>query len=112
MNAKLSFKVREKLGLSFENTRDLHKIIDDIPECAGKWTVKHLAFHDRPEEKHIIRHRNVIDAIRCLWGDPSLSKHMVYAPKKIFSDSTRKKRVYSEMWSGSWWHVVQVLLII
>ena len=39
--------------------------------------VKQLNFHDRPEEKHVIRHRDVIEAIRCLWGDPALAKYLV-----------------------------------
>ena len=86
----------------------LHKIVDDIPERAGKWKTKVLSFGDRPEEKHIVRFRDVIDGVRCLWGDPALSKHMVYVPKKVFLNSNRTNRVYSEMWTGSWWHVIQV----
>lgn len=101
-------KVKDKLGLSFGNTRALHQIVDDIPERAGRWTTKCLSFKDRPGEKHIIRFRSVLEAIKCLWGDPTLSKYMVYQPKKVFSDSNRDNRVYSEMWTGSWWHVVQV----
>ena len=91
--------------------RGLHQIVDDIPDRAGKWTTKHLSFKDRPDEKHAVRSRDVIEAIRCLWGDPSLSKHMVYAPRKVFSDSKRENRVYSEMWTGSWWHAIQVSLL-
>ena len=65
----------------------LHKIVDDIPERAGKWKTKVLSFGDRPEEKHIVWFRDVIDSVHCLWGDPALSKHMVYVPKKVFSNS-------------------------
>jgi Plavaka transposase len=101
-------QVRQKLGLSFRNTRALHKIIDDIPHRAGKWQTKHLSFKDRPAEKHVVRFRDVIEAIRCLWGDPALSESMVYIPKKVYSDVSRSNRVYSEMWTGSWWHVIQV----
>lgn len=70
--------------------------------------MKHLAFKDRPEEIHVIRHRDIVEAVRCLWGDPGLAKHMVYKPKKIFSDASRTNRIYNEMWTGSWWHAVQV----
>ncbi|KAH9999164.1 hypothetical protein BJV74DRAFT_877046 [Russula compacta] len=99
--------VKEKLGLSFNNIRALHKLVDAIPDRAGDWRTTNLSFSDRPSEKHTIRYRNVVDAIKCLWGDPALSKHMVYAPKKIFSDATKANRIYSEMWTGSWWHVIQ-----
>jgi hypothetical protein len=100
--------VKEKLGLSFNNIRALHKLVDAIPDRAGDWRTTNLSFSDRPSEKHTIRYCNMVDAIKCLWGDPALSKHMVYAPKKIFSDATKANRIYSEMWTGSWWHVIQV----
>jgi hypothetical protein len=103
-------QVKERLGLSFENTRGLHKIVENIPDRSAKWTTKYLSFPDRPQEKHAIRFRGVTEAIQCLWGDPTLSKDMVYVPKKVFSDSSRENRVYSEMWTGSWWHVIQVCL--
>ena len=101
-------KVTEKLGLSYNNIRALHQLVDAIPDRAGQWHTKHLSFSDRPSEKHTIRYRGVIDAIKCLWGEPAFSKHMVYAPKKVFSDASRSNRIYSEMWTGSWWHVIQV----
>ena len=101
-------KLKDKLGLSFQNTRALHQIVDDIPDRAGQWTTMSLTFKDRPLEKHTIRYRNVVEAIECLWGDPALSKYMVYAPKKIFSDANQDNRIYNEMWTGSWWHVIQV----
>ena len=105
-----SMKLKEKLGLSFANTRALHQIVDGIPDRAGKWKTKNLSFKDRLLEKHTIRYRNIVDAIKCLWGDPALSKYMVYAPKKVFSDASRETRIYNEMWTGSWWHVIQVHL--
>ena len=72
--------MQERLGLSYNNVRSLHQLVDSIPDRAGRWFVKTLAFHDSPEEKHVIRHRDIISAIRCLWGDPTLAKHLVYKP--------------------------------
>lgn len=43
-------------------------------------------------------------------GDPSLAKHLVYRPSRIFTDNSRSKRVFSEMWTGTWWSAVQVYL--
>ncbi|KAI0716300.1 hypothetical protein C8Q76DRAFT_767496 [Earliella scabrosa] len=88
----------------------LYNLVDSIPEHAGRWFVKTLSFHDSPKEKHIIRHRDIIAAIRCLWGDLSLSKYLVYKPRKVFSDREKKTRIYSEMWMGLWWNAVQSLL--
>lgn len=66
---------------------------------------------DRPEEKHPIQYRNVIDAVKALLGDPSLSKHVVYRPSRVFTDSSRTRRIYSEMWTGTWWSTVQVSIL-
>ncbi|KAI0739541.1 hypothetical protein C8Q80DRAFT_1051838, partial [Daedaleopsis nitida] len=100
--------VQESLGLSYNNVRSLHEIVDSLPERAGKWFIKTLSFQDRPEEKHVIHHRDVIAAIRCLWGDPSLAtKYLTYKPCKVFSGEDRKTCIYSEMWTGVWWHAIQ-----
>ncbi|KAJ7155600.1 hypothetical protein C8R46DRAFT_1004815 [Mycena filopes] len=98
--------VREKLGLSFSNIRGLHQIIDEIPERAA-WTSKSLSFPDRPDEKYIIQHRDPLDAIRTLLGNPAHAKDIVYASKRIFSSRTKDNRVYNEMWTGKWWSAVQ-----
>ncbi|KAJ3832411.1 hypothetical protein F5878DRAFT_548217 [Lentinula raphanica] len=71
-------EVKEKLGLSFENARSMLNKVDQIPERAGRWFVKQLSFKDRPQEEFTVRYRDPIEAIKALWGDPSLAKHMVY----------------------------------
>lgn len=101
-------QVRETLGLSFHNIGGLLKLVDKIPDRAGQWTTRTLKFKDRQEEPYLMRHRDVIDAIKSLWGDPALSEHLVYKPKKIFSDSNKSNRIYSEMWTGKWWSAIQV----
>lgn len=83
-------------------------MIDEIPERAGEWKSTELKFPDRPDEKYIIRHRDPVEAIKSLWGDPAHVKDLVYAPKKIFSDSSKSNRIFSEMWTGHWWHALQV----
>lgn len=99
--------MQEKLGLSYHNIRGMHKLVDSIPERA-EWHSRHLSFKDRPDDKHLIQFRNPLDAIRSLWGDPAHAKNLVYAPRKIFSDANRRNRIYTEMWTGKWWHAIQV----
>ncbi|KAF9040331.1 hypothetical protein BDP27DRAFT_1244635 [Rhodocollybia butyracea] len=100
----------EKLGLSYKNIAGLHKYVDSIRPRAGKWNVRRLAFVDHPDEEFILRHCDVVEVIRSLWGDPSLAKHLVYRPKSIFQDKDNKQRTYSEMWTGKWWQFTQVRL--
>ncbi|KJA18013.1 hypothetical protein HYPSUDRAFT_119030, partial [Hypholoma sublateritium FD-334 SS-4] len=99
--------VVEKLGLSYHNIRALHQKIDSMPERAGEWQTKTLRFEDCPDETFTIHHRDPIEAIKTLWRDPDLSPQMTFRPKKVYSNSSRRNRIYNEMWTGQWWHVLQ-----
>jgi hypothetical protein len=105
-----NFQVKERLELSYHNTRALHKVLDDIPPRA-EWHSKKLAFEDRPEDEYTIYYRNPIDAMRSLLGSPAHAKDIVYRPKKIFRDKEKSVRIYNEMWTGKWWHAIQVCFL-
>jgi hypothetical protein len=83
--------------------------VDSIPDRA-RWKTCHLSFKDRLDEKYRIQYRDPIEAIKSLWGDPAFAQHLVYAPKRVFSDANKKNRIYSEMWTGTWWGAVQVCI--
>jgi hypothetical protein len=91
----------------YSNIRGLHQIIDQIPERAV-WATKTLSFPDRPDEKYTIRHRDPLEAIRSLLGNPAHAKDIVYVPKQIFSSNKKDNRVFNEMWTGQWWAAAQV----
>ncbi|KAF9038794.1 hypothetical protein BDZ89DRAFT_894707, partial [Hymenopellis radicata] len=99
--------VKDKLGLSYSNTAGLHKVVDSIPRRAGKWKVKHLSFPDRPAEKFTLRHRDILESVRSLWGDPEQAEHLVYKPSTLFTDESESHRLYNEMWTGKWWNFIQ-----
>ena len=84
--------------------------VDTIPERSGQWFTKRLSFKDCPTEFFTIRHRDPIDAIKALWGDPAFSKDLVYKPAKMFRGQrqTEDQRIYSEMWTGGLWNAAQV----
>jgi hypothetical protein len=67
-----------------------------------------LEFPDLPGLFYTIRFRNVLEAIQSLWGDPALVAHLIYRPTKIFSDENKTTRIFTELWTGQWWHIVQV----
>lgn len=98
----------ERLDLSYHNSQSMHKKVDSLLERAGKWKTTTLSFQDSQTAKFTIRHRDPVEAIKALWKDPALGKHMVYAPCKVYTNSTRTCRSYSEMWTGQWWNAIQV----
>ncbi|KAL1700331.1 hypothetical protein EV121DRAFT_214394, partial [Schizophyllum commune] len=95
-------QVYERLGLSFKNTYHMHKTIDKLDKRAGEWHTERMRYPDTPDEEHVLYFREPLEAIRSLWGDPTLAQHLVYRPSQVFADATRADRVYSEMWTGKY----------
>jgi hypothetical protein len=79
-----------------------------MPDRAGEWKAKKLSFDNRPDDLYTLRFRDPIKAIKSLFENPDNTKHLVYTPKKIYSDETKENRIFNEMWTGQWWHVLQV----
>jgi hypothetical protein len=79
-----------------------------MPDKAGEWKTKTLSFPDRPHDTFTIRYRDPVEAIKSLFRDPDLLQLLRFAPSKVFSGPDQKNRIFSEMWTGKWWHVIQV----
>ncbi|KAF8814830.1 hypothetical protein BYT27DRAFT_7056438, partial [Phlegmacium glaucopus] len=94
--------LKERLGLSYHNMRSLYQKIDSIPDRAGEWMTRQLVFRDQPEDKYTIRYRDPLEAIKSLWKNPGHARDLVFAPKKVYSDVSWQKCIYSEMWTGKW----------
>ncbi|EPS99694.1 hypothetical protein FOMPIDRAFT_1050476 [Fomitopsis schrenkii] len=101
--------VVERLELSFKNVRELFGKVDNIPDRA-KWKTATLSFPETPDEEHTVHFRDILEAIQALLGNPTHTKHIVYRPRRVFSDHTRNNQVYSEMWTGLWWNAIQECL--
>ncbi|KAG1732831.1 hypothetical protein EDB19DRAFT_1896695 [Suillus lakei] len=88
------------------DTADPTQIVDAVPPCAT-WKKRELWFKNDPEDKHIVHHHDLLEAIKTLLGNPAHAEHVVYRPKKIFSDASKSKRIYNETWTGDWWNTIQ-----
>jgi len=84
--------------------------VDEIPERFGQWYTKRLSFKDKPHEYFTVWHRNPIDVIKGLWGDPAFAQDLVYRPAKLFRRGVRneEERIFSEMWTAGFWNAAQV----
>lgn len=87
--------------------RALLQKVDSIPARA-EWREEWLTFKDRPGERHLVQFRDIIEAIRALLGNPAHADRIVYRSSKLFSCNARNNRIYTEMWTGKWWHALQV----
>jgi hypothetical protein len=86
----------------------MFQAVDTIPERCGDWKTTELRFPNNDQESFTLYHRDPLEAIRSLWGDPSLAKDIVYKPSKVFQTASKEHRVYNEMWTGKWWWTAQV----
>ncbi|KAG2047073.1 hypothetical protein BDR06DRAFT_985326 [Suillus hirtellus] len=90
----------EKIGLSFKNTWELNKIIDN--ELPG-----HLKFKcDQiviANEAFDIYYRDIIECIKALFSDPNFADVLAFAPERHYADKDEMIRLYHEMHTGKWW---------
>ena len=55
-----------------------------------------------------VYHRDIIECIRVLYGDPEFSPHLIFKPERHYVDEDRTIRMYSDMHTGKWWWDTQV----
>lgn len=100
--------MKEKLGISFHNSRALNQKIDALPGLA-QWEHHTLRLNDEESAPEIeLWCRNPVDALRSLWANPALLQFMKFAPERQFSDDEMDCRLYNEVNTCNWWWEKQV----
>jgi hypothetical protein len=95
--------VKEKLGLSYNNSRSLNQVINKLLALA-EWNLHNLTLDDSEMTESIeLWCRDLTDALKSLWGSPALFQFMKFVPKKQYTNSTMKKCLYNKMNTGNWW---------
>ena len=95
----------ENLGLSYSNTWELNRIIDEEMPGQPRFKCKEVRIAG---ESYNFHYREIIPSIRALFGDPRFSKHLAFAPERHYQDAGHATQVFSEMYTGKWWWSVQV----
>jgi hypothetical protein len=90
-------------------------MMDSLPEGPGfqvQWlnvTGDLLDKNKKPIEEQVeFWHRDPIDCVKEILGNPALQPHIKYAPERIYQDLDRKIRVYEGMHTADWWWETQV----
>ncbi|KAG1865320.1 hypothetical protein F4604DRAFT_1586176 [Suillus subluteus] len=92
--------VNEHLGLSYKNSRELNDIIDK--QLPGRPTFRREQIIVAGEAFDIY-HRDVLECIKALYGDPDFADYLVFAPERHYTDDDETVRLYSDMHTGKWW---------
>ncbi|KAK1226388.1 hypothetical protein PQX77_010633, partial [Marasmius sp. AFHP31] len=96
--------VVDSLGLSFKTTQELNKVIDE--HLPGRPAFRHEEVVVAGEAFEFY-HRDILECVKALWGDPDLSSHLIVYPERHYTDDTRSTRVYHNMHTGDWWWATQ-----
>jgi hypothetical protein len=99
------WQVSERLGLSFQNSRELNQIIDERLPIRPKFERHDIVIEGETFEVYF---RDVMDCINSLYGNPEFAPHLVFAPERHYSDADKTCRVYHDMYTGKWWWETQV----
>ncbi|KIY71495.1 hypothetical protein CYLTODRAFT_390132 [Cylindrobasidium torrendii FP15055 ss-10] len=103
------------LGLPYGGKRSLLNIIDQLPKGAG-WKYTPLTVHGDVigegetrtlDEVVEVWHRDPVEVVRELVGDPTFEGHIKWSAQKVYRDKTRTCRSFSEMNTGEWWWELQ-----
>jgi len=70
--------------------------------------VKDPSGHVLKTEAIELWHRNPVELVEELIGNPNFRDVMKYAPERKYEDKERKVQVIDEMWTGKWWWEIQV----
>ena len=99
-------QLAKALGLSFSSTQELNRIIDKkLPNGLPQFIREEV---ELAGQKYEFYHRDVLECVRALYGDPELAECLVHAPEKHYTGPDKRSRVFSEMNSGRWWWTRQV----
>jgi len=95
--------VKEKLGLSYNNSRSLNQVINELPTLT-EWSLHKLTLDDSETTESIeLWCQDPTDALKSLWGSPALLQFMKFTPEKQYTNSKMDKCLYNKMNTGNWW---------
>jgi Plavaka transposase len=84
-------------------------MIENLPDAGARWLVEDIVpISGEPVLPISLYYRDPIKAIKSLLCRPSLADCMEFAPRRVWADASKTKRLYSEMSTGEWWWRNQV----
>ncbi|THU88810.1 hypothetical protein K435DRAFT_916207 [Dendrothele bispora CBS 962.96] len=94
------FQVSEGLGLSYQNSLELNKIIDDLPSRRPAFTRQEVVIAGQAFDLY---KRDIIECIRALYGNPDHCQYLCFSPEQHYTDADKTCRLYHDFYTGRWW---------
>ncbi|KAG1828745.1 hypothetical protein DFJ58DRAFT_876866 [Suillus subalutaceus] len=90
--------LRDALGLSYQNTRELNQIIDQQLPCRRpRFKHEEIIVAD---EAFDVYSRDIMECVKALYSDPKFSQHLNYAPERHYADADKTIRLYHDIHTG------------
>ncbi|KAJ7707002.1 hypothetical protein B0H14DRAFT_3099614 [Mycena olivaceomarginata] len=96
--------VRDSLDLSYGNSVQLNKIIDELPAARPKFERSEVVVNG---EVYHLYSRDILECVRALWGDTDFAPYLFVAPERHYIDKDKTIRMYHNMHTGKWWWSTQ-----
>ena len=101
--------VQEALGLSYKNSRELNRIIDeDLPGTLPKFRCRSTPVLGESVDLY---YRPIMECIEALLGNTDFAKDLIFAPERHYSDEDCTIRLYHDLHTGKWWWDTQVCFV-
>jgi hypothetical protein len=92
--------------LSFKNANEPNKIIDyKLPTGHPKFKREQVIVVG---ESFDVYHRDIIECIKSLYGDPDFARYLTFVPERHYTDEDQTVRLFHDMHTGKWWWNTQV----
>ncbi|KAG6835260.1 hypothetical protein H0H93_003352, partial [Arthromyces matolae] len=106
--------IQRRAKLSFHNTYTFLKKIDQLP-IGTDWICDIVdVIGDRVDEngevvqEHLeLWHRDPVECVKELFGNPGLKDHIAYKPERVYTDKEGTNRIIDEAWTADWWWETQ-----
>ncbi|THH18507.1 hypothetical protein EUX98_g8944, partial [Antrodiella citrinella] len=100
--------VKDDLGLSFKNSRELNKMIDkSLPASRPRFRCKEVVVHG---EAFDVYYRDALECVKSLYGDTNFAADLIFKPERHYTDADQTCRIFHEMHTGKWWWDTQKAL--
>ncbi len=108
-------QIKNRLDTSFNSKDQLLQKVNHLPQgvewkCTGLNVKGDLKGQDGVEMSELLElwHRDPVECVRELIGNPAFRDSMQFAPERLYEDELGKQEVWNEMWTGQWWWETQV----
>ncbi|KAG9054398.1 hypothetical protein FS842_005248 [Serendipita sp. 407] len=96
---------------SFGSGATLRDRVELLPGGTSRWKeAKVHPISGRTSDSVVLLYRDPLGVIQELFSRPSLAPYLEFAPKRVWSDNSKRSRIYSEISTGEWWWDTQAKL--